>query len=541
MLETIDFSVSFSLVAQQAIAWLQAQHVEGWLVGGTVRDLLLRRPAHDLDLAVPSGGLRLAKRLADALGAAFFPLDVARDVGRAVLTEPDGSQTFVDVALLRGPTLADDLRLRDFTLNALALDIQNLDAGVIDVTGGLGDLSKRILRVASERSFRDDPLRILRGVRQALAFDLTWDAPSLTLARSHVNGLDQVAAERIRDELNRSFVYSRVDLAARQLDDIGALAIVLPEIKALQGVTQAGPHRLDVFDHSLETARWMQTILRWSELADSPLSVTAQPGNENGLDSARSAPLPPNPGGAECFSPQEWGAGGPPVLSLSPEAQIAELLFPFARALGAYLAQTVDQGHSRAGLLVWSALLHDIGKPATRQVDAAGAVTFDGHEALSGRLATSLLQRLAFSAEAVRLVARTCTEHRRAGALAGLIAGQPDRRQVYRFFAGAHPVGVEAALFSLADHLGAWGLDLIPERWQARRRLVATLLTAFFEQHAEQVRPTLLLDGREIMAELGLSPGPQIGALLAQLREEQAAGVITTAAAAWEFVRIEVG
>lgn len=492
MLGTIDFSVSFSPVAQQAIAWLQAQHVEGWLVGGTVRDLLLHRPAHDLDLAVPSGGLRLARRLADALGAAFFPLDAARDVGRAVLTEPDGSQTFVDVALLRGPSLAADLHLRDFTLNALALDIQNLDAGVIDVTGGLDDLSHRLLRVASGLSFRNDPLRILRGVRQALAFDLTWDAASLALARSHVNGLDLVAAERIRDELNRSFVYSRADLAVRQLDDIGALAIVLPEIKALQGVTQAGPHRLDVFDHSLEVLRWMQTILRWSELADSPLS---------------------------------------------PEAQIAELLFPFDRALGAYLAQTVDQGHSRAGLLVWSALLHDIGKPATRQVDAAGAVTFDGHEALSGRLATSLLQRLAFSAEAVRLVARTCTEHRRAGALAGLIAGQPDRRQVYRFFAGAHPVGVEAALFSLADHLGAWGLELIPERWQARRRLVGTLLTAFFEQHAEQVQPTLLLDGREIMAELGLSPGPQVGALLAQLREEQAAGVINTAAAAWEFVR----
>lgn len=140
MLGTIDFSVSFSPVAQQAIAWLQAQHVEGWLVGGTVRDLLLHRPAHDLDLAVP----RLAVcAWLDAwrtpAARPFPPLSAVRDAGRAVLTEPDGSQTFVDVALLRGPSLAADLHLRDFTLNALALDIQNLDAGVIDVTGGLDD------------------------------------------------------------------------------------------------------------------------------------------------------------------------------------------------------------------------------------------------------------------------------------------------------------------------------------------------------------------------------------------------------------------
>jgi len=492
MFDAIDLSASFSPRAQQAIAWLQAQRVAGWVVGGTVRDALLRRPSHDLDLAVPGDALRLAKRLADALGAAFFPLDAARDVGRAVLAEPDGSQTCVDVAALRGPTLADDLRLRDFTLNALALDIQAPAAGVIDVTGGLEDLPHGILRVASDYSFRDDPLRILRGVRLALAFDLTWDAFSRALARRHASALDQVAGERVREELNRAFVSSRADLALRQLDDIGALAVVLPEIKALQGVTQAPPHRLDVYAHTLEVARWTQALLAGAELARS--------------------------------------------TSLA-EAQLAALLAPFDPALPAYLGQTVDQGHSRAGLLVWSALLHDIGKPATRQVEADGAITFRGHEAQSGRLTGLLLKRLAFSAEASHLAARTCTEHRRAGALAALTAGRPDRRQVYHYFQAAHPVGVEVALLSLADHLAAWGADLVPERWQARRDVVHALLTAFFAHYAEQVRPQPLLDGRQLLDGLGLAPGPQVGALLAQLREEQAAGVITTEAEAWDFVR----
>ena len=495
MFETIDFGTSFSPMAQRAIAWLQAQRVTGWLVGGTVRDLLLRRPAHDLDLAVPSDGLRLAKRLADALGAAFFPLDAERDVGRAVLVEPDGSQTYVDVAALRGPTLAADLRLRDFTLNALALDVQAPNVGVIDVTGGLEDLQQHVIRVASERSFQDDPLRILRGVRLALTFDLTWDAFSLALARRQASALDQVAAERVREELNRVFVYSQADLAVRQLDDIGALVVVLPEIKALQGVTQGPPHQLDVYAHTLEVARRTQALLAGAERAPSACPA---------------------------------------------EAELAALLAPFDPALRAYLGQTVDQGHSRAGLLVWSALLHDSGKPATRQVDADGAITFCDHEALSGRLAGLLLKRLAFSSEANHLVARTCTEHRRAGALAALTVGRPDRRQVYHYFQAAHPVGVEVALLSLADHLAAWGAGLIPERWQARRDVVQALLTAFFVHYGEQVRPQALLDGRQLLAGLGLAPGPQIGVLLAQLREEQAAGVITTEAAAWDFVRAAV-
>lgn len=492
MSTAIDFNLSLSPTAQQAIAWLQAQRVQAWLVGGSVRDLLLQRPVHDLDLAVPGNGLRLAQRLADALGVPFFPLDAARDVGRVVLFEPDGSQTFVDVAVLRGPSLADDLRLRDFTFNALALDLNALAAGVIDVTGGLEDLWRRLLRVASGRAFQDDPLRILRGVRQSLAFDLVWDSTSLALARRSVLAIRQVAAERVREELNRAFVYSKADLALAQLDDLGALAVVLPEIKALQGVTQNPPHSLDVYAHTLAVVRWTQALLRWRDV----------------------------------------GPAAAPELQ-----QIAALLAPFDSALNAYLAVTVDQGHSRAGLLVWTALLHDIGKPATRRVDAAGAITFSGHEAMSGRFAALVLKRLAFSSEANQIIARACTEHRRAGALAASTAGQPDRRQVYHYFQAAHPVGVEVALLSLADHLGAWGTALRAERWQARLALVQTLLTAFFQHHAEQVRPQPLLDGRRLMAELNLKPGPQIGELLALLRAEQAAGVIATEAAAWDFVR----
>ncbi len=484
---------SLSLPARQALAWLQTQETPIWLVGGTVRDLLLGRPAHDLDLVTPGSGLRLARRLADALGAAYFALDAERDVGRAVLLESDGSQTFVDVACSRAPTLEDDLRLRDFTINALALDL-HAAAQVIDVTGGLDDLQARRLRVASDRAFRDDPLRILRGVRMAQTFGLTWDAATIALARAEAANLNQVAAERMREELVRTFMHNAA-AAVRQLDALDALQRVLPELKALQGVTQNPPHRLDVYEHTLAVAGWMQQILAW--------------------------------------------------LHGAPEAapELAPLTADLAHvrpALAAHLAQTVEQGYSRAALLVWSALLHDIGKPTTRRVDAADAISFEEHEAISGRLAAALCRRLTFGRVAGQLIARTCTEHRRAGALSAATAGRPDRRDVYRFFRGAHPVGVETALLSLADHLGAQANILRPQRWQMRCTTVQTLLTAFVLHYAEQVEPPLLLDGRQLLERLGLAPGPQIGALLGRLREEQAAGVIVSPDDAWAFMQAQI-
>jgi poly(A) polymerase len=141
-----------------------------WLVGGAVRQLLAAEPLVDLDVAVPSGALALGRRLADGLGASFVVLDEARGAGRIV---GGAGQTLpIDLVDFRAPSLEDDLRARDFTVNALALSLADLlregHAEVADVTGGLGDLAERVVRACGPTAVADDPVRALRGVHLAM-------------------------------------------------------------------------------------------------------------------------------------------------------------------------------------------------------------------------------------------------------------------------------------------------------------------------------------------------------------------------------------
>ena len=106
----------------QVLSFICDRGEPAWLVGGFVRDRLLGRSNHDLDLVVPEGGIRLARAVAAAFGGASFVLDDVRDVGRAIVSEPTGESLDVDVARLRVPDLLDDLALRDFTVNAIAMD-----------------------------------------------------------------------------------------------------------------------------------------------------------------------------------------------------------------------------------------------------------------------------------------------------------------------------------------------------------------------------------------------------------------------------------
>src|SRR5262245_47299371 len=159
---------SFSPLVDKVREALPDQEI--YLVGGAVRDMLRNRLSHDLDFALPANGISLARKVANALHADFMVLDDERDTGRVIVTEEDGSRTFLDFATYRGGSTPEaDLRARDFTLNAIAYDIH---AGtIIDPLKGTLDLRAKIIRACSPTALRDDPVRILRAIRQAAAFD----------------------------------------------------------------------------------------------------------------------------------------------------------------------------------------------------------------------------------------------------------------------------------------------------------------------------------------------------------------------------------
>lgn len=197
------------------------------LVGGAVRDLLIGRAPHDLDFAVRRGPIDLARDVANALNAAFYIMDHARQTAR-VIARASGAAWVLDFALCRGETWEDDLRARDFTLNAIAADMR--DGTVIDPLGGRRDLADGVLRLAGPSAIDDDPVRALRAVRMSVAFGVALTPETAAAVRGAADALGRPSPERLRDELMAMLAGPDAAAAAERLRALGLLVPLMPEI-----------------------------------------------------------------------------------------------------------------------------------------------------------------------------------------------------------------------------------------------------------------------------------------------------------------------
>ncbi len=448
-----------------------------FLVGGSVRDFLLGRAVHDIDIIVPRDGLTLGKRLADALGGAFYPLDEERDVAR-VLFSWNGDSFSADVSAFRGPDLDADLRARDFTINAMAMPLGDLRReAIVDPTGGLDDLAAGILRPVSDAAFRDDPVRLLRAIRfmRELALRPSPGLEQAIMADSAL--LAHAVAERIRDELTRMAALPAFGACLRDMDRLGLLGVVLPELAALRGMAQPPPHVWDGLEHSIRTVEAAEALA------------------EALIHGAATAP---------------WD-------------EFTASLGPLRQHVAEYLAFNVAAGESRLILLKLAAALHDVGKPATR-TEQRGRVRFFGHPQAGAEMAASRLKWLRYSAAAVALVSGVIGEHMW---LLSLVRTRTvSNRALYRFHRALGDGAVAAALLFLADMAATQPVERDPN-WPAALAIVRRVLQACLcEPHVVSPRP--VVSGRDLMDALNLSEGPMIGALLDAIREAQAEGKVTT-------------
>jgi poly(A) polymerase len=235
----------------------QARQIQVFLVGGTVRELILGGRTPDLDLAVSRQTLDLAQELARALGGTYVLLDETERTARVVA----GAAT-LDLAEFRGASLEADLRGRDFTINAMALDLAALLAGepvdLIDPCGGWADLAAGQVRMVAAANLASDPLRLLRAYRFAATHGFTVTAETATAIRDLAPALARVAGERVHYELMQLLAAPRAAPGLRDLDRVGLLSHIFPELLDLKGVAQDGYHHLDVFEHSLETVAQLE-------------------------------------------------------------------------------------------------------------------------------------------------------------------------------------------------------------------------------------------------------------------------------------------
>jgi poly(A) polymerase len=366
---------------------------EAWLVGGAVRDGLLGRASKDLDFAVRGDAHRLARRVADLLGGAFFTFSEAFSTHRVVL--PGG---LVDFAPLRGATIERDLAARDFTVDAMALPARGGDPGarmgigkVIDPLGGAADLAARRLVACGSRALADDPLRVLRLARLAAAFDLQPSEGLAEAARVAAPALKTVSGERVCAELTALLGLPAAARGLRLLDDCGALEQVLPEVTALRGVEQNRFHHLDVFGHTLEAVELVPHVVEQL--------------------------------GGQRFLAAPEACGLPGAASLAP--------------------------------LAFVALFHDLGKPGVRQMSDDGRVMFWHHDELGARMVKDIAARLKMSRRFQDYLGLLIGTHLRLGFLVREVP--LTLRALVRFRRAVEPYVFESVVLSLADRLATRG------------------------------------------------------------------------------------
>ncbi len=471
-----------------------------YLVGGAVRDALLSRQSFDLDFVTGGDALKIARKLADELGGAYFPLDSDRNVARIILHPVDVKSTHrektykVDISRYQGYDLTGDLQARDFTINAMALDAHHPEK-LMDPLHGADDLIARRLRTCSPGSMLADPVRVLRGVRFSMDLELKILPDTLACMREAIPHLEEISAERVRDELFRMLVLPHPSSALRLLDMLGALEHVLPEVCRLKDVGQGPPHVMGAWDHTLDSLTRLESLLE---------------------------ALAPN------YDPEKASN-----LSLG---LVVLRLGRFRQQISEHLENALNPERPHRGLLFLAGLYHDVGKESTRSVDSQGTIRFLGHDQLGSRIAENRGQALKLSNLEVERLATIVGHHMRPSLLSHPPAA-PTMKAIYRFFRDTGAAGVDVCLLSMADVLATYGPSLPQERWSRHLDVVRSLLAAWWEERTERVLPPAIVNGDDLLAELKLSPGPLIGYLLESIREAQVSGDVHTREDAIRYAR----
>jgi len=414
------------------------------LVGGPVRDAILGRLGNDLDFTTDAHPLETKKILkvwAENIwdtGIAFGTVagkrgDTTVEVTTYRSEKYDEDSRNPDVEY--GDSIEGDLSRRDFTINAMALELTTETPEFIDPFNGIDDLAKKIIRTPSlaEQSFSDDPLRMMRAARFAAQLDFTLDEDVITAMRDMAERISIISAERIREEFIKLLLSPTPRIGITILVESGIAAIVLPEIPQLQLEVDEHHHHKDVYEHSI-------TVLE---------QAIAQEGRLGGVNL---------------------------VLRLA-------------------------------------ALLHDIGKPKTRNLIPGGGVSFHHHEVVGARLAKKRLKELRFDNETIEAVETLVALHLR---FHGYGEGEWTDSAVRRYVRDAGDLLVHLHVLTRADCTtrNAKKAERLSQIYDSLEARIAVLME---QEELSKIRPDL--DGAQVMALLDIAPGAQVGKALDFLME----------------------
>jgi len=406
------------------------------LVGGPVRDAILGRLGNDLDFttdAHPKDCEKILKKWADSvwdIGAAFGTVagkkgDITVEITtyRSEIYELSSRKPNVEF----GKTIEADLSRRDFTVNAMALELTTDEPTFIDLYNGVNDLQNKLIKTPGkpEDSFSDDPLRMMRAARFMSQLNFTIDPAVITAIKSMASRLEIISAERIRDEFIKIIMSDNPRLGITLLVETGLADSFLPEIPKLKLEIDEHHHHKDVYEHTL-------TVLEQAIALESRL-------------------------------------GGPNLT------------------------------------LRLAALLHDIGKPKTKELIAGGGVSFHHHEVVGSRLCKERMKKLRFDNHIIKDVAQLVFLHLR---FHGYGNGEWTDSAVRRYVRDADELLIHLHLLTRADCTtrNQKKAESLAKTYDQLEERIALLME---QEELNKIRPDL--SGEQIMDILNIKPSPAVG------------------------------
>ncbi|MCD4781067.1 MAG: HD domain-containing protein [Candidatus Omnitrophica bacterium] len=433
-----------------------------FLVGGYIRDALMGSLKRDFDFAVSKDAILLARHFARKVRGSFVLLDDEHGCAR-VIKKIKGRVLTFDFAEYRAETIKQDLAHRDFTINTLCVDLLGLDDQmdledvVLDYKNGLKDLNARTVKMTSVKVFKDDPLRMLRAFSLQATLNFKIEDKTLLQIQKDADLIRTVSYERIRDEFFKILSSPQTYENIQQMEAVGLLDRVIPQIHVMYNCKQGRYHHLDVWAHSMETLRQME--LMWSDLGS---------------------------------------------ISDGEDVRIN-----FSEFLGGE--------RTRWALIKLACLLHDIGKPeAKKKVD--DRFLFHAHEHIGQSIVRTVAQLLKLSNRERYALEDMVRWHLRPGYLSNF--QRPSEKAIYRYFRDTKDEAVSIAVLSLADQQSTRGPLTTAQKQAHHKEICMDLIARYFVIKRKKPFERLI-NGHDLVRALQIRPSPFFSKILSEVEEQQ--------------------
>ncbi|MDR1941918.1 MAG: HD domain-containing protein, partial [Endomicrobium sp.] len=445
---------------------------EVYAVGGFVRDLLLKRKHTDIDLAVNKNALRFAVKTAKLFNSKVVVLDDISKIYRIPLK--DAPVENIDISLLDGKNIVEDLKKRDFTVNAFAFNLEKFADFKKNLTAAdkknFAHLKSKTLYSVSSGAFKADPLRMLRAFRFAAETGLTISRSLLAQIKKNAALIQKSAPERIKNEFFRILARKNCSAVVKMMDECGLLAALFSEIgKMKKAAKKYYYHPGGLFQHSFETMSAADNII--SNL--------------------------------EKFFPDNF-------------KDLSEHFFQN----GIY-----SQNVGRAGILKFAALFHDSAKPETAKKEGS-KMRFFGHEEAGAQKVGAIMKSLKMGKKETAAAVFLIENHMRPSTLTK--NNVVTKKAALKFFRDIGDFSADLLILAMADWHSYKRLKVFaPKMLKMQEKSVRELIKLYFEFKNAKPLPKII-DGRIIMKKFKLKPGPWIGELIKIAVEKQSEGSISS-------------